>query len=195
MVLFESLPCDSSFVRPRLLVFIVAYKAEKTVQTVLTRIPARLQELCHVEVLVIDDASNDATFERAHELRQARTLPGSNGCVEKSWTRRFIPGESLGHGGGPPEVRWGAAGSQHAFQPVEIRGLQGGVDELGNARVLRGARPGHVQHLDIVRPDKGEQLVGLLGRVAAALELQAGPPVVLGTLRGAQGPAGQRLRR
>jgi glycosyltransferase involved in cell wall biosynthesis len=70
---FHSLPCDSFFVRPRLLVFIVAYKAEKTVQTVLTRIPARLQDLCDVEVLVIDDASTDATFERA--LKQARTLP------------------------------------------------------------------------------------------------------------------------
>src|SRR4029453_219389 len=51
-VLFHSLPCDSFFVRPRLLVLIVAYKAEKTVQTVLTRIPARLQDLCDVEVLV-----------------------------------------------------------------------------------------------------------------------------------------------
>lgn len=60
---------------PRLLVFIVAYKAEKTVQTVLTRIPARLQEVCDVEVLVIDDASNDATFERAHQTKRAEALP------------------------------------------------------------------------------------------------------------------------
>ena len=54
--------------RPRLLVFVVAYKAEKTIQTVLTRIPAWLQELCDVEILVIDDASNDATFERAQQM-------------------------------------------------------------------------------------------------------------------------------
>jgi len=60
---------------PRLLVFIVAYKAEKTVQAVLQRIPARLREVCEVEVLVIDDASNDATFERAHELGRSDALP------------------------------------------------------------------------------------------------------------------------
>ena len=44
---------------PRLLIFIVAYNAAKTIREVLTRIPARLAEVYDVEVLVIDDASAD----------------------------------------------------------------------------------------------------------------------------------------
>ena len=46
----------------RILVFIVAYNAEKTIESVLDRIPAELH--CpNVEVLVIDDSSKDATFQ------------------------------------------------------------------------------------------------------------------------------------
>ena len=43
--------------RQRLLVFIVAYNAEKTIQQTLRRIPARLLNDFDVEVLVIDDSS------------------------------------------------------------------------------------------------------------------------------------------
>lgn len=47
----------------RVLIFVVAYNAETTIQSVLRRIPA---ELHHpgVEVLVIDDSSKDETFAR-----------------------------------------------------------------------------------------------------------------------------------
>ena len=46
----------------RILVFIVAYNAEKTLESVLDRIPQELH-CANVEVLVIDDSSKDATFQ------------------------------------------------------------------------------------------------------------------------------------
>jgi glycosyltransferase involved in cell wall biosynthesis len=60
---------------PRLLVFIVAYNAESTIESVLTRIPEGLSSMYEVEVLVIDDASGDDTFERGHEVRRAAGIP------------------------------------------------------------------------------------------------------------------------
>ena len=54
---------------------VVAYAAEKTIQSVLSRIPGGLIDEYHVEVLVIDDASADRTFERADEVRNADLLP------------------------------------------------------------------------------------------------------------------------
>lgn len=55
--------------QPRLLIFIVAYQAEKTIRSVLTRIP--LDRLpAGTEVLVIDDQSADRTFDAAEELRR-----------------------------------------------------------------------------------------------------------------------------
>jgi len=61
--------------RPRLLVFIVAFHAEKTLQTVLTRIPSSLLDTYEVEILVIDDGSSDRTFEAGDTLRRSATLP------------------------------------------------------------------------------------------------------------------------
>jgi len=46
----------------RILIFIVAYNAEKTIHSVLDRIPAELRTR-DVEVLIIDDSSKDATFQ------------------------------------------------------------------------------------------------------------------------------------
>jgi glycosyltransferase involved in cell wall biosynthesis len=60
--------------RPRLLVFIVAYNAEKTIENVLSRIPSSLLDDYDVETLVIDDSSQDATFDRSETIRQADTL-------------------------------------------------------------------------------------------------------------------------
>lgn len=45
----------------RVLIFVVAYNAEKTIESVLDRIPVELRR-ASVEVLVIDDSSPDATF-------------------------------------------------------------------------------------------------------------------------------------
>ncbi len=61
--------------KPRLLIFIVAYNAEKTLFSVLTRIPAHLRNEYETEVLVIDDASHDATFEHGHRASLSGDLP------------------------------------------------------------------------------------------------------------------------
>ena len=54
----------------RVLVFIVAYNAEKTIQSVIRRIdPALARHDTHV--LIIDDSSADQTFERAREYPDA----------------------------------------------------------------------------------------------------------------------------
>jgi glycosyltransferase involved in cell wall biosynthesis len=61
--------------RPRLLIFIVAFHAETTIAKVLRRIPASLAQDYDVEVLIIDDASKDATFRTGIEANQSEPLP------------------------------------------------------------------------------------------------------------------------
>ena len=53
------MPLD--FSGQRVLIFVVAYNAEKTIDSVLDRIPVELRTK-DVEVLIIDDSSKDATF-------------------------------------------------------------------------------------------------------------------------------------
>lgn len=48
--------------KPRLLIFVVAYFAERTLEKVVRRIPANLLVTYDVEILIIDDGSKDATF-------------------------------------------------------------------------------------------------------------------------------------
>ena len=48
---------------PRLLIFVVAYYAEGTLRRVLERIPAAVFHEYDCEILVVDDASRDRTFE------------------------------------------------------------------------------------------------------------------------------------
>jgi glycosyltransferase involved in cell wall biosynthesis len=57
--------------RPRLLIFIIAYQAEATLRRVLERIPARVFDMLTCEILVVDDASKDRTFEIGCEYRDA----------------------------------------------------------------------------------------------------------------------------
>ena len=47
--------------KPKILIFIVAYNAEKTIKDVLMRIPSDLLDEYETEVLIIDDKSNDDT--------------------------------------------------------------------------------------------------------------------------------------
>lgn len=61
--------------RPRLLVFVVAFNAERTIESVLSRVPPALAEDYDVEILVIDDSSSDATFEKGRSVRDAGGLP------------------------------------------------------------------------------------------------------------------------
>ena len=61
--------------KPRLLILIVAYNAEKTISPVLARVPHQLAEEYDVEVLVLDDSSQDRTFEQSRDAQREGTLP------------------------------------------------------------------------------------------------------------------------
>src|SRR5271165_4725615 len=61
--------------KPKVLVFIVAYNAEKTIAEVVRRIPASLLDTYEVDVLIIDDSSRDATFDRGHSISKDDTIP------------------------------------------------------------------------------------------------------------------------
>ena len=57
--------------RTRLLIFIVAYNAERHIEKVLTRIPKVALTQYDYEILIIDDQSKDATFDRALGYQQS----------------------------------------------------------------------------------------------------------------------------
>lgn len=59
----------------RLLIFIVAYNAEKTIESVLQRIPGSLQGDYDIEILIIDDSSQDDTFKRGQLAKRAGLTP------------------------------------------------------------------------------------------------------------------------
>jgi glycosyltransferase involved in cell wall biosynthesis len=54
----------------KVLIFIVAYNAESTIQSVLTRIPLELLQSFDYEILIVDDESHDRTFELASEFKK-----------------------------------------------------------------------------------------------------------------------------
>jgi glycosyltransferase involved in cell wall biosynthesis len=57
--------------KPKVIVFIVAYQAESTLQTVLERIPRRLFSDYECSILVVDDASADRTVMVGQAYKQA----------------------------------------------------------------------------------------------------------------------------
>jgi glycosyltransferase involved in cell wall biosynthesis/2-polyprenyl-3-methyl-5-hydroxy-6-metoxy-1,4-benzoquinol methylase len=61
--------------KTKVLVFIVAYNAEKTIAQVVHRIPASLLDTYDVDVLIIDDSSRDATFDKGHSISKDESLP------------------------------------------------------------------------------------------------------------------------
>jgi glycosyltransferase involved in cell wall biosynthesis len=61
--------------KQRVLVFIVAYNAEKTIRDVVLRIPVELQNTYEIDILIIDDSSADATFEKGHAISRDPSLP------------------------------------------------------------------------------------------------------------------------
>ena len=60
--------------KKRVLIFIVAYNAERTIEDVIGRIPLSLTDY-DTEILIIDDSSGDRTFELAHEYEKTRHAP------------------------------------------------------------------------------------------------------------------------
>ena len=61
--------------KKRLLVFIVAFNAEKTIKSVLSRLPLDLANTFEVNILIIDDASQDGTFHKGVTSKQELDLP------------------------------------------------------------------------------------------------------------------------
>ena len=61
--------------RPRLLILVVAYNAEKTIDAVIARIPGSLAQKYDAEVLILDDASADATFSHSHSVGRRQETP------------------------------------------------------------------------------------------------------------------------
>jgi glycosyltransferase involved in cell wall biosynthesis len=57
--------------RPRLLIFVIAYYAESTLRWVLERIPASIVADFDCEILVVDDASEDKTFQIGTEYKES----------------------------------------------------------------------------------------------------------------------------
>jgi glycosyltransferase involved in cell wall biosynthesis len=55
--------------KPRLLVFVIAYFAESTLKSVLERIPRTVFDDFDTEIIVVDDASKDRTFEIGREYQ------------------------------------------------------------------------------------------------------------------------------
>ncbi len=58
---------------PRLLVFVIAYQAESTLTRVLERIPRQLFDRFDCEILVVDDGSDDRTFQIGVEYRTSHS--------------------------------------------------------------------------------------------------------------------------
>lgn len=61
--------------KPRLLILIVAYNAERNIEDVLVRAPPELSLRFDTEVLVLDDSSADATFEIATRIQRSGRIP------------------------------------------------------------------------------------------------------------------------
>src|SRR5438552_3846958 len=72
MRLTQSEPSHVDLRGQRVLIFIVAYNAETTIEKVLSRIPASLQS-DDLEVLIIDDSSKDETFSSSLRYQQAHS--------------------------------------------------------------------------------------------------------------------------
>ena len=56
--------------KKKLLIFIVAYNHEKTIENVIKRIPKKLLGFYNSEILIIDDASVDKTFEISKKIKE-----------------------------------------------------------------------------------------------------------------------------
>jgi glycosyltransferase involved in cell wall biosynthesis len=74
----------------KLLVFVVAYNAETTIEKVLKRIPKDIYDIYETNVLIIDDSSCDKTFEVGVSV--SRILPNKNITVIRN-------PENQGYGG------------------------------------------------------------------------------------------------
>ena len=70
----SEIPMNSSDRKKRVLIFIVAYNAARTIQEVIRRLPPSLGAY-DTEILIIDDSSRDRTFEEAYEIERTGRAP------------------------------------------------------------------------------------------------------------------------
>lgn len=83
--------------KSRLLVFIVAYNAEKTIQKVVQRVPADLLEICDTDILIIDDSSKDSTFEKGHLISLDDSLPFKVTCLYNPVNQGYGGNQKIGY--------------------------------------------------------------------------------------------------
>jgi glycosyltransferase involved in cell wall biosynthesis len=83
--------------KQKLLIFIVAYHAEATIQKVLKRIPVDLVNTYEIEVLVIDDASADQTFELANQMKMSESLPFKITVLINPVNQKYGGNQKLGY--------------------------------------------------------------------------------------------------
>jgi glycosyltransferase involved in cell wall biosynthesis len=81
--------------RHSLLVFIVAYYAEKTIEQVIRRIPSALVQDYNVEILVIDDGSQDDTFAKGAKVSQVG-LPFRITCLHNPVNQGYGGNQKIG---------------------------------------------------------------------------------------------------
>ncbi|MDZ4834853.1 MAG: glycosyltransferase [Candidatus Melainabacteria bacterium] len=82
--------------KPRVLIFIVAYNAEKTIESVLKRIPDSLRDY-DTEILIIDDSSKDKTFEAAEAARIKGEIPYPINVLRNPLNQRYGGNQKIGY--------------------------------------------------------------------------------------------------
>lgn len=80
----------------KILIFIVAYNAEKHIEKVLQRIPNSFLENYNYEILIIDDKSQDATFQKALEFKKSNEKYNIN-VLYNPINQRYGGNQKLGY--------------------------------------------------------------------------------------------------
>jgi len=81
--------------KQRILIFIVAYNHEKLIEGVLNRIPASLSQF-DTEILIIDDASADRTFETAMNYKMEKKPPFEITVLVNPENQRYGGNQKIG---------------------------------------------------------------------------------------------------
>jgi glycosyltransferase involved in cell wall biosynthesis len=81
--------------KKRILIFIVAYNHEQLIESVLSRIPEDLAEH-DTEILIIDDASQDRTFETAERYKEEHKLPYKITVLVNPKNQRYGGNQKIG---------------------------------------------------------------------------------------------------
>ncbi len=81
--------------KKRILIFIVAYNHAKLIESVLSRIPKELTAH-ETEILIIDDASQDLTFEAAEAYKKQHNLPYKITVLVNPKNQRYGGNQKIG---------------------------------------------------------------------------------------------------